>query len=86
MFYSSSRCYAVAGFAFIHLHILIIHLLSQLFIKISFLFSAVLKMLEGRISPGIGLKSPKMGLSRKIIQSPLSQVLSSSKNPNGVWV
>ncbi|KAJ8299335.1 hypothetical protein KUTeg_023395 [Tegillarca granosa] len=47
---------------------------------------AVLKMLEGRISPGIGLKSPKIGLSRKIIQSPLSQVLSSSKNPNGVWV
>ena len=36
-------------------------------------------MLEGRVSPAIGL-------NRKSIMSPLSKVLSASKNPNGVWV
>ncbi|KAK3102332.1 hypothetical protein FSP39_010566 [Pinctada imbricata] len=40
---------------------------------------AVLKMLEGRMSPAIGL-------NRKNVISPLSKVLSASKNPNGVWV
>lgn len=39
----------------------------------------VLKVLEGR-------KSPSLGMGRKIISSPLSKILSVSKNPNGVWV
>lgn len=39
----------------------------------------VLKVLEGR-------KSPNLGTGRKMIASPLSKILSVSKNPNGVWV
>ncbi|CAC5416944.1 RASSF7_8 [Mytilus coruscus] len=39
----------------------------------------VLKVLEGR-------KSPNLGIGRKMIASPLSKILSVSKNPNGVWV
>ncbi|XP_076116243.1 uncharacterized protein LOC143083786 isoform X1 [Mytilus galloprovincialis] len=39
----------------------------------------VLKVLEGR-------KSPNLGIGRKMIDSPLSKILSVSKNPNGVWV
>ncbi|XP_069132497.1 uncharacterized protein [Argopecten irradians] len=41
---------------------------------------AVLQALEGRLSPHPGLGG------RKYITSPLSKVLSVSKNPNGVWV
>ncbi|OWF42946.1 uncharacterized protein LOC110460442 [Mizuhopecten yessoensis] len=41
---------------------------------------AVLQALEGRLSPHPGLGG------RKYIASPLSKVLSVSKNPNGVWV
>ncbi|XP_060086404.1 uncharacterized protein LOC132565718 [Ylistrum balloti] len=41
---------------------------------------AVLQALEGRLSPHPGLGG------RKTITSPLSKILSISKNPNGVWV
>lgn len=41
----------------------------------------VLKVLEGRKSPNIGI-----GIGRKIIASPLSKILSVAKNANGVWV
>ena len=42
-------------------------------------FSAVLQVLEGRLSPAIGGR-------RNFIPSPLSKILAVSKNPNGVWV
>ena len=41
----------------------------------------VLKVLEGRKSPSLGI-----GIGRQIIASPLSKILSVSKNSNGVWV
>jgi hypothetical protein len=49
--------------------------------KFVFLISVVLKVLEGRKSPNLGI-----GIGRKIIASPLSKILSVSKNSNGVWV